>query len=311
MHVDLALVVGSVVVGFLVGLTGMGGGALMTPMLVLVFGVAPSAAISSDLIAALFMKPLGVAVHWRRRTIEPRLVRYLCYGSVPSALAGTYAMHLLGATRSSERHLEVILGAALIVGAAAMAGRAFFAPRALQDAPLVIRRPLIVAVGALGGFMVGLTSVGAGSLIIVMLLLVYPHMRSDQLVGTDLAQSIPLTAAATLGTLLFGHVEFTLTASIIIGSVPAVVVGSLLSSHAFTSTLRPFLAGLALLSGLKYVGLPPASLAIAATAIAITATFIAVRARRPVDAVSPLDDVAVGSVAPAAPAAPAAPGANA
>ena len=303
MHVDLALVVGSVVVGFLVGLTGMGGGALMTPMLVLVFGVAPSAAISSDLIAALFMKPLGVAVHWRRRTIEPRLVRYLCYGSVPSALAGTYVMHLLGATRSSEEHLEVILGAALIVGAAAMAGRAFLTPRTLPDAPLVIRRPLLVAVGALGGFMVGLTSVGAGSLIIVMLLLVYPHMRSDQLVGTDLAQSIPLTAAATLGTLLFGHVEFTLTASIIIGSVPAVVAGSMLSSHAFTSTLRPFLAGMALLSGLKYVGLAPTGLMIAATVIMAAATVIAVRSRRPAPA-TPRDALATDRAA-------ATPGANA
>ena len=311
MHVDLALVAGSVVVGFLVGLTGMGGGALMTPMLVLVFGVAPSAAISSDLIAALFMKPLGVAVHWRRRTIEPRLVRYLCYGSVPSALAGTYAMHLLGATRPAERHLEVILGAALIVGAAAMAGRAFFAPRAPRDAPLVIRRPLIVAVGALGGFMVGLTSVGAGSLIIVMLLLVYPHMRSDQLVGTDLAQSIPLTAAATLGTLLFGHVEFTLTASIIIGSVPAVVAGSMLSSHAFTSTLRPFLAGMALLSGLKYVGLAPAGLLVGTVVVAIVATVLAVRSRRPATAAGLLDAAVVGAASPAAPAAPAAPGTNA
>ncbi len=281
MHVNLALVLGSVIVGFLVGLTGMGGGALMTPMLVLVFGVAPSAAISSDLIAALFMKPLGVAVHWHRKTIEPRLVRYLCYGSVPSAVAGTYVMHLLGSTRHAEHRLEVILGVALIVGATAMAGRAFFRSRAEdEDESLTVNRPLIIGVGVLGGFMVGLTSVGAGSLIIVMLLLVYPHMRTDQLVGTDLAQSIPLTAAATLGTLMFGHVEFSVTASIIIGSVPAVVVGSLLSSHAFTATLRPYLAAMALLSGLKYVGLAPGALAVAAAALLVISTVIALRTRR-------------------------------
>jgi len=276
-HLNLALIMGSVVVGFLVGLTGMGGGALMTPMLVLIFGVTPSAAISSDLIAALFMKPLGVAVHWHRKTIQPKLVRYLCYGSVPAAILGTYVMHRLGSTKSAEKHLELILGLALIVGAAAMVGRAFFPTRKVVAGPLKINRPLIITVGVVGGFMVGLTSVGAGSLIIVMLLLIYPHIRTDQLVGTDLAQSIPLTAAATLGTLMFGHVQLAVTASIIIGSVPAVVAGSLLSSRAFTKTLRPFLGGVALLSGLKYVGLPMDALGVSAVIILVVATVIAVR----------------------------------
>lgn len=276
-HLNFALIIGSVVVGFLVGLTGMGGGALMTPMLVLVFGVSPSAAISSDLIAALFMKPLGVAVHWHRKTIQPRLVRYLCYGSIPSAILGTYVMHRLGATKSAEHHLQIILGGALLVGAAAMIARAFFPTRRVVDGPLAINRPLIIAVGVFGGFMVGLTSVGAGSLIIVMLLLIYPHIRTDQLVGTDLAQSIPLTAAATLGTLLFGHVQVSVTASIIIGSVPAVVAGSFLSARSFTRTLRPYLGGIALLSGLKYVGVPLDALGIAGVVILIVATVIAVR----------------------------------
>ncbi len=249
----------------------------MTPMLVLLFGVAPSAAISSDLIAALFMKPLGVAVHWHKKTIQPGLVRYLCYGSVPAAILGTYAMHLVGSTRSAEHHLQLILGAALLVGAAAMIARAFFPTRQVADGPLEIKRPLIIAVGAFGGFMVGLTSVGAGSLIIVMLLLIYPHMRTDQLVGTDLAQSIPLTGAATIGTLLFGHVELALTASIIVGSVPAVVLGSFLSARSFTKTLRPYLGGVALLSGLKYVDVPVDTLGVAAIIIFVVATVIAVR----------------------------------
>lgn len=99
MSLNIALVLARAVVGFLVGLTGMGGGALMTPMLVLIFGVTPSAAISSDLIAALFMKPLGVAVHWHKKTIQPLLVWYLCYGSVPAAILGTYVLHLLGRRR--------------------------------------------------------------------------------------------------------------------------------------------------------------------------------------------------------------------
>ncbi len=280
MHLNFALVLGSVVVGFLVGLTGMGGGALMTPMLVLLFGVAPSAAISSDLIAALFMKPLGVAVHWHHKTIQPRLVRYLCYGSVPAAIVGTYVMHLFGSTPVAEHHLRVVLGVALLVGAAAMITRAFFPTREVAEGALRINRTLIVAVGAFGGLMVGLTSVGAGSLIIVMLLLIYPHLRTDQLVGTDLAQSIPLTGAATIGTLLFGHVQFALTASIIVGSVPAVVLGSLLSARSFTRALRPYLGGLALLSGLKYVDVPDDALVVAAVVVLVVATFIALRSSK-------------------------------
>jgi len=306
-HLNFALVLGSVLVGFLVGLTGMGGGALMTPMLVLIFGITPSAAISSDLIAALFMKPLGVAVHWHKKTIQPRLVRYLCYGSIPSAVAGTYVMHLLGSTTSAEKHLQLLLGLALIVGAAAMVARAFFPTRRVVTGPLLVNRPLIIGVGVVGGFMVGLTSVGAGSLIIVMLLLIYPHIRTDHLVGTDLAQSIPLTAAATLGTLLFGHVQLAVTASIIVGSVPAVVAGSLLSARSFTKTLRPFLGGVALLSGLKYVGLPVDALGVAAVVILAVATVIAVRSANVPTIDAPaialgdlLDEAPTGTIHPAA-----------
>ena len=120
MHLDLFLVLGSAVVGLLVGLTGVGGGALMTPMLVLLFGVTPTAAITSDLVAALFMKPAGVAIHWRRKTVNTRIVRYLCYGSLPGAFAGTYALHLMGESAVAEHRLEILLGAALVIGAISM-----------------------------------------------------------------------------------------------------------------------------------------------------------------------------------------------
>jgi hypothetical protein len=121
--------------------------------------------------------------------------------------------------------------------------------------------------------------VGAGSLILVLLLFLYPNLRSDQLVGTDLAQSIPLTLAATVGSLLFGHVEFALTSSIIIGSVPAVVVGALLSSRDMSRLIRPFIAGVALLSGLKYVGLPIPALGVAAVVIFAIVVVATVRTR--------------------------------
>jgi uncharacterized membrane protein YfcA len=289
MSFDLPLVLGSAVVGFLVGLTGMGGGALMTPMLVLLFGVTPSAAISSDLVAALFMKPLGVAIHWRRGTVQGKIVKYLCLGSVPAAFLGTFAMHLTGQSASAEKRLELVLGIALILGAGAMIAR-FVLPsaKASTGSNITIRPLPIIAIGVFGGFMVGLTSVGAGSLILVLLLFLYPNLRSDQLVGTDLAQSIPLTLAATIGTFIFGHVEFALTSSIIIGSVPAVVVGAFLSSRELTRIIRPFIAGVALLSGLKYVGLPIPALGVAAVII-LAVVIVATLRSRPVEKLDELE----------------------
>jgi uncharacterized membrane protein YfcA len=139
-----------------------------------------------------------------------------------------------------------------------------------------------IAVGALCGFMVGLTSVGAGSLIMIFLIMLYPTMRNERLVGTDMAQSIPLTMAATAGSLIFGHIEFAVTASIILGSVPAVVVGSLISSRGTFKVVRPFIAGVVLLSGLKYVGTPIPVLGVAAVATMFGVVFMTVRAK-PVD----------------------------
>jgi uncharacterized membrane protein YfcA len=291
MHIDIYLVLGSAVVGFLVGMTGLGGGALMTPMLVLIFGIAPSAAISSDLIAALFMKPFGVAIHWKRKTVQTGIVKLLCIGSVPSAFLGTYVMHLMGDSATAERNLEILLGTALIFGATAMIVRSFLPGRHQQTAkPLTLRKYPTIAIGVVGGFMVGLTSVGAGSMILVLLLMIYPNLKNHQLVGTDLAQSIPLTMAATAGTLLFGHVEFALTISIIIGSVPTVIAGSLISSKGTFQVVRPFIAGVVLLSGLKYVGLPIPALGVAALLTAAVVVVMTVRATR-VDKPQELDEL--------------------
>src|SRR5580693_4464905 len=117
MHVDPYIVLGSAVVGFLVGMTGAGGGALMTPMLILLFGVSPSAAISSDLVAAVVMRPIGAAVHLRRRTVNLSLVRWMVLGSVPTAFLGGYLLHLMGHAKSAQHNIQVALGAALLVGA--------------------------------------------------------------------------------------------------------------------------------------------------------------------------------------------------
>ena len=283
MHIDIFLALGSAVVGFLVGMTGLGGGALMTPMLVLVFGIAPSAAISSDLIAALFMKPFGVAIHWKRRTVESKIVKLLCIGSVPSAFLGTYTMHLMGQSATAERQLQLLLGVALILGSAAMIVRAFVPSAQVQsDKPPRYRKYPTIAVGVVCGFMVGLTSVGAGSLIMIFLIMLYPTLRNERLVGTDMAQSIPLTMAATAGSLIFGHVEFAVTTSIILGAVPAVVIGSLISSRGTFKMVRPFIAGVVMLSGLKYVGTPIPVLGVAAVVTMFGVIFMTVRAK-PID----------------------------
>jgi uncharacterized membrane protein YfcA len=254
------IVLGSAVVGLLVGLTGAGGGALMTPMLILLFNVKPAAAISSDLVAAVVMRPVGSAVHIQRGTVNFRLVGWMCLGSVPMAFLGAYLLHVLGGSSASQQNVEIALGAALLAGTAAMVLRYWLDRRSGQQrsgAIAAIRvRPLpTVAIGIVGGLIVGMTSVGSGSLMIVLLLFTYPMLAAGQLVGTDLTQAVPLTAAAALGALAFGHVEFGLTAAVIIGSVPAVLIGSLLSSRAPDKYIRPVITFVIFASGLKYVGM--------------------------------------------------------
>jgi uncharacterized membrane protein YfcA len=260
MHVDPYIVLGSAVVGFLVGMTGAGGGALMTPMLILLFGVTPSKAISSDLVAAVVMRPVGASVHLRKGTVNRGLVKWLVIGSVPMAFLGAYVLHLLGNSKSAQNNVETVLGAALLVGALAMVLRYTMDLRSgegrfafIHD---IVPKPIpTVVIGMIGGIVVGLTSVGSGSLMIILMLFLYPTIGANQLVGTDLTQAVPLTAAAALGALAFGHVDFGVTTSLIIGSVPAVLLGSLFSSTAPDRYVRPVITFVIFASGLKYVGL--------------------------------------------------------
>jgi uncharacterized protein len=260
MHVDPYIVLGSAVVGVLVGMTGAGGGALMTPMLILLFGVTPSTAISSDLVAAVLMRPIGAGVHLRRGTVNLRLVGWMVLGSVPMAFLGAYLLHVMGHAKEAQQNIEIALGAALLVGAAAMVLRYILDRRAGGSRTGVVHevtaRPIpTILIGMIGGVVVGMTSVGSGSLMIILLLFLYPTIGANQLVGTDLTQAVPLTAAAALGALAFGHVEFGVTASLVIGSVPAVLVGSLLSSSVPDRYVRPAITFVIFASGLKYVGL--------------------------------------------------------
>lgn len=259
MHIDPYIVLGSAIVGLLVGMTGAGGGALMTPMLILLFSVKPSSAISSDLMAAVLMRPVGAVVHFRKGTVHCGLLRWMVLGSVPMAMFGAYLLHMIGGGKSAQAGVERILGAALLIGAAAMVLRYYLDSRAdhqrVAHIHQIVAKPLpTLVIGMVGGVVVGLTSVGAGSLMIILMLFLYPTIGAKQLVGTDLSQAVPLTLAAAVGALIFGHVDFGVTTSLILGSVPAVLVGSILSSRAPDRYIRPVITFVIFASGLKYAG---------------------------------------------------------
>jgi uncharacterized membrane protein YfcA len=263
-HIDLTLTVAGALVGLLVGLTGMGGGALLTPILVLVFGVPPLAAISSDLVTSLVMKPVGAAVHLRRRTVQVPLLGWLALGSVPAAFAGAVLIGHLGRSKAVQGNLKLLIGAVLLLSLAATVTRTLIDRRTHRTSgPLVVRPVRTVLIGVLGGFAVGMTSVGAGSLIIALLLISYPRLTPAQLVGTDIAQAIPLVGAAALGHLLFGEVRLAVTVSLLIGALPAVYLGARCSAQAPAAVTRPIIAGVLLASALALLSVPPAVLAIA------------------------------------------------
>ncbi len=258
MHLDPALAVAALGVGFVVGLTGMGGGALMTPLLVLVFRVPPLAAVSSDLVAAMVMKPVGGGVHLRRGNVDLRLVGWLTLGSVPAAFAGVWALHLVGDQAAVNELVQRAVGVALLLASAGLVAKGAFSGRRAEPpggtAPVTVRPARTVLIGVFGGLMVGLTSVGSGSLMMVLLLVLYPALTSRQLVGTDLVQAIPLVTAAAVAHLLFGSVQVDVTASLLVGAVPGVYLGARVSSRAPDHVVRPILAAVLVVSGLKMLG---------------------------------------------------------
>ncbi|MEV8513779.1 sulfite exporter TauE/SafE family protein [Dactylosporangium sp. NPDC051484] len=264
-------------VGIIVGLTGMGGGALMTPILVLFFGVPPLAAVSSDLAASAVMKPFGGFVHARRGTVNWALVRWLCLGSVPSAFVGVLLMRAIGGGEQVQDVVRVALGVALLLAVVGLLLKAYRRNEpATGDRPAPIRvRPVpTVLLGALGGLVVGMTSVGSGSLIIVILLALYPALRPGDLVGTDLVQAIPLVFSAALGHALFGDLKLDLAAGVLIGSVPGVLIGARLSSRAPAGVVRAALIIVLIASALKLFEVPTGIVLLivtAATAVAVAA----------------------------------------
>ena len=260
MHIDLFVALAGLIVGFAVGLTGMGGGALMTPILVLLFGIAPLAAVSSDLVASLIMKPVGAAVHAGRGTVRWNLAGWLALGSVPSAFLGVVFLKSIGSGSKVQTIVSVALGAVLLVAVAALLLKMFIDHRTGSsrgvDEQLRVKKVPTLAIGATIGFIVGITSVGSGTLVIILLLFLYPRLRGSQMVGTDLAQAIPMVGSAALAHIVFGDFKLALTLSILVGSIPGVLIGASVSSYAPTAFLRGALAAVLLVSGLKLVNVP-------------------------------------------------------
>jgi len=268
MGIEWTLVAGGLCVGTVVGLTGMGGGALMTPMLVFLFKIDTLTAISSDIVVSLFMKPAGAAVHLKRRTVNLKLVLWLCIGSVPAAFCGVFLIRALPFQDQLDGVLKRFLGVALLLAAVGLVVRAVLqmlrrrsalgeGPAVVTHAPeVVVKRVPTVILGALAGLLVGMTSVGAGSVIIVILLLMHPALRASELVGTDLVQAVPLVGAAAVSHLLYGDFSLALAVSLLIGAIPGAFVGAQISSRAPGGIIRRALALVLLATGLKLLGLP-------------------------------------------------------
>lgn len=234
------------IVGALVGMTGVGGGSLMTPILVLLFGFHPVTAVGTDLLYASVTKSVGTAVHHKGKTVDWHIVGGLALGSVPASVATLFAMSRLGVTAAQQSFvLNILLGAALLLTAFAI----FFRPAILRLAgphfsglPEARISHWTVLLGAILGVLVSVTSVGAGALGTTALLILYPRLPVSRIAGSDIAHAVPLTLIAGVGHWLMGSVDFTLMGSLLIGSIPGIIVGSLLSGRASDSVLRPVLA---------------------------------------------------------------------
>jgi uncharacterized protein len=253
--VDFALIAFGLGVGVLVGMTGIGGGSLMTPMLILVFGVTPVTAIGSDLAYAAVTKTVGGAKHWRQHTVDLRLSSWMALGSVPAALFGVWVLERLEdwANRDFDELLLTILAVALLLTGAATLVRAFL--KSMQererDTIPMERRHKVAAVvlGACVGFVLGVTSAGSGALIAVGLILLF-RLSPQRVVGTDVFHAAILLWAAGLAHVSAGNVDFGLVGTILIGSIPGVWLGSHWSVRVEPAVLRTTLAVVLIGAGL-------------------------------------------------------------
>jgi uncharacterized membrane protein YfcA len=248
-------------VGFLVGLTGVGGGSLMAPILILLFGFSPAVAVGTDLWFAAITKSVGGGIHHRIGSPDWAIVRRLALGSIPAAVITLVWLGLFNQGRLESDALMVLLGAALLATAVVMLFKArITAPlrkfHRLPDAATQ-RRQLIATLlgGVVVGVLVTLTSVGAGALVAVLLALTYPlRLSAKTIVGTDIIHAVPLTLVAAIGHSWLGNVDLWLLASLLIGSVPGIILGSLAAGKVNDQLVRYALAAMLVVSGVKMIG---------------------------------------------------------
>ncbi len=239
------------VVGAAVGMTGVGGGSLMTPLLILLFGFAPSAAVGTDLLYAAGTKAFGTWLHGRQQTVDWRVVSLMATGSIPAALLTVAVLHQIGMTPGVQQVMMLVLAGAMIITSVLTFVRArlvhWLMNRAvLQNgghARLVRYRPAITVAGGVAlGMLVTLSSVGAGVLGTTMLLVLYPNTRAVRIVGTDIAHAVPLTLVAGLGHLALGTTDLGVLFLLLIGSLPGIYLGTRLGRRLPDRALRPIIA---------------------------------------------------------------------
>ncbi len=249
--------VSGLLVGFLVGLTGVGGGSLMAPLLVLVFGVHPATAVGTDLLYAAATKGVGTLAHNHEGSVDWRIVGRLACGSVPGAAITLVALHLAGAQTAHASHLiTILLGMALMATALATFFRNWTVRRlAAWLGELSEQRAarLTVASGLILGVVVSISSVGAGAIGVTAMIVLYPAIPLVRIIGSDIAHAVPLTLLAGLGHWAMGDVDWGLCGSLLVGSIPGILIGSLMAPRLPELALRPVLASVLLLVGSRLV----------------------------------------------------------
>jgi uncharacterized membrane protein YfcA len=258
-HFDALHAVAGLLVGILVGLTGVGGGSLMTPILVLIFGVNPGTAVGTDLLFASLTKIVGSTVHGKRNTIDWPIMARLAAGSVPAAIAALVVLSWAGKVGKQTSHtILLVLGVMLILTSIAtlFQKRIVALARGVEATQAGHCRCRQAGLGHGGpGRGAGRARLdlvgGAGAIGVTALLMLYPTLRISRIVGTDIAHAVPLTMVAGFGHWIIGDVNLALLAALLLGSIPGVIVGSLLSTRAPDRILRPALAAVLLISGIK------------------------------------------------------------
>jgi len=266
MSIDVAPALFGLLVGFLVGLTGVGGGSLMTPFLVAVVGVPAPTAVGTDLVYATVTKLTGSVQHYRQRSVNLEVALFLGLGSIPAGLLGVVTLEYMERILDAEMLKSVminIIAATLVLVGASLIFREYFMPRPTEDdetpkpntwngkGPMTRRRRMYTVIfGAMGGYLVGLTSIGSGSIMAIILLLLYP-IAPAIVVGTDIAHASVLSLVVGLAHMTQGNVDFALAGTLLLGSIPGVLVGARLAPFIPGKPLKTILAVMLVFVGLR------------------------------------------------------------